>query len=530
MNRKIKKFWNYKIDENKKVSLRKKGLKWLAAFMIIMIFCTVISRAAGAMTIPHVNVARPEKQSIDHTVSAQGRVIQNREEAVNVLGGIRVKNVFVCEGENVLAGDVLFELDMEDLNEKLIQSRNELQKQDYQLLDSRSAQAASNNDKNLARQRAAEDYNNAVSQTDQAVNHAYQEMVDAENALNNFLNQPETGESGEDSIETGLVKGYEAALENYENLRKDYEAAGGTGDEEALKNAESERDAALKALEDYRNQKALENTENRQETIDGLQAAYDEKKRAYEAALQDKDNQILAASRAVEDANKPSSSDSSEDTMLLDRELKEREIEKLEELWNKDGKITSPVDGLVNKVNVITGEATTEGTSVLLADTTEGGRFKAQIPSNQEKYVSRGDKVELQGSNNETIKDLTIDTVTEDSQNLDMLNITVQVPKDTLEIGTVAKMRLLKASETYQNCVPLSAVRQDGNQAFILIAVQQDTILGKEYVAQRLDVTVSDKNGETAALAPGSISSDQMVITGSDKNVEPGDKIRLADQ
>ena len=70
--------------------------------------------------------------------------------------------------------------------------------------------------------------------------------------------------------------------------------------------------------------------------------------------------------------------------------MKEREIEKLEELWNKDGKITSPVDGLVNKVNVITGEATTEGTSVLLADTTEGGRFKAQIPSNQEKYVSRG--------------------------------------------------------------------------------------------------------------------------------------------
>ena len=130
---------------------------------------------------------------------------------------------------------MLFELDMEDLNEKLIQSRNELQKQDYQLLDSRSAQAASNNDKNLARQRAAEDYNNAVSQTNQAVNHAYQEMVDAENALNNFLNQPETGESGEDSIETGLVKGYEAALENYENLRKDYEAAGGTGDEEAPK-------------------------------------------------------------------------------------------------------------------------------------------------------------------------------------------------------------------------------------------------------------------------------------------------------
>ena len=95
--------------------------------------------------------------------------------------------------------------------------------------------------------------------------------------------------------------------------------------------------------------------------------------------------------------------------------------------------------------------------------------------------------MELQGSNNETIKDLTIDTVTEDSQNLDMLNITVQVPKDTLEIGTVAKMRLLKASETYQNCVPPFGGPPDGNQAFILIAVQQDTILGKEYVAQRLD-------------------------------------------
>ena len=41
------------------------------------------------------------------------------------------------------------------------------------------------------------------------------------------------------------------------------------------------------------------------------------KKGLWETALQDKDNQILAASRAVEDANKPSPSDSSEDTMLL---------------------------------------------------------------------------------------------------------------------------------------------------------------------------------------------------------------------
>ena len=104
MNRKIKDIWNYKVDKNKKVSLRKKGLKWLAIFMAVMVFCTILSRAANAVTIPKVTLSRPEKKSIDHTVTAQGRVVQNREEAVNVFGNIRVKNVLVSEGEHVRPG------------------------------------------------------------------------------------------------------------------------------------------------------------------------------------------------------------------------------------------------------------------------------------------------------------------------------------------------------------------------------------------------------------------------------------------
>ena len=58
--------------------------------------------------------------------------------------------------------------------------------------------------------------------------------------------------------------------------------------------------------------------------------------------------------------------------------------------------------------------------------------------------------------------------------------------------------------------------------------VQETTgILGTEYQASRVDVTVLDKNDTIAALQDGSLSSDQMVIISADRVIQDGSRVRI---
>ena len=96
-----------------------------------------------------------------------------------------------------------------------------------------------------------------------------------------------------------------------------------------------------------------------------------------------------------------------------------------------------------------------------------------------------------------------------------------------MEMGTTAEMEVMKKSETYKSCIPLSALHYDNKQAYVLVVEERETVLGTELASRRVDVTVEDKNDQYAALQEGVLTSDQKVISSSDKTVEPGGRIRL---
>ena len=98
---------------------------------------------------------------------------------------------------------------------------------------------------------------------------------------------------------------------------------------------------------------------------------------------------------------------------------------------------------------------------------------------------------------------------------------------DALEAGVFASMEAVRSSETYDCCVPIQAVYEDQGKNFVYILVQSSTVLGTELTAQRLDVTVLEKNETMAALQKGSIGSDQQVIVSSDKMIAQGSRVRL---
>ena len=149
--------------------MKKKVVQMLGGFLVLMVLFTMLSRAADGVGLPRVETVTAQKMSIVHKVTAEGKVEQNREQAVLTEPNQIVKAVHVDEGQQVEAGDLLFELDMEELKEQILLAEQEIAKQDLQTGDSQSAKDVAAARKALEQQRASSDYAEAKDQSDRAV-------------------------------------------------------------------------------------------------------------------------------------------------------------------------------------------------------------------------------------------------------------------------------------------------------------------------------------------------------------------------
>ncbi len=83
-----------------------------------------------------------------------------------------------------------------------------------------------------------------------------------------------------------------------------------------------------------------------------------------------------------------------------------------------------------------------------------------------------------------------------------------------------------KTAGSYEALVPLSALREEQNAAYVLAAEVRTGILGDQYTAIKVPVTVLDQDEDYAAVE-GAIGADTLIVSESNKNVEAGDRIRL---
>ncbi|WP_148410221.1 hypothetical protein [Murimonas intestini] len=292
----------------------------------------------------------------------------------------------------------------------------------------------------------------------------------------------------------------------------------------ALENAE----AALSAYEKEKLEQEAANAEQEeQQLIEAVQSS----QQAYDAAVLSKKQSVTSAAHSLESAGAPDGSDSSAEISALEQEALELEITKLERLEKENGQIKAPIAGIITKLSLTTGDKTPDGMAVLMADTSAGNKFTAQIPAGQEKYIARNDEVTLKpsGAGKQPITGLKVESVSMSEASEDMLDVTVNLPADALEIGEAAEFKVEKISKAYPLCVPISAVNEDSKEKFVYVLQETDSVLGTELTVRKVAVKVLDKNESYAALEEGSISSDQKIITGSDKNLSEGSRVRLND-
>lgn len=165
---KIKKIINSKYVKKGKDTLQKKAVKYLFAFLFIMVMCTMLSRVADSMTIPRVKTDTPKTKTIVDEVKAKGRVIKNREEKISIIEGLKVDYVNVSIGSSIKVGDSLVELDINDLETKINGIKENIAKDQKTL------------------SRATEDYNKAIASKNQSIQLALNEMNSAKKALDNY--------------------------------------------------------------------------------------------------------------------------------------------------------------------------------------------------------------------------------------------------------------------------------------------------------------------------------------------------------
>ena len=200
-NEKIKKIINFKYIKKGKDTLQKKAVKALFAFLVLMIGCTMLSRAADSMTIPRIKVDTPKSKTIVDEVKAKGVVAKNREEKISVVEGLKIDYVNISVGSSIKVGDTLVELDKDDLQAKVDEIKKNIEQEQKTL------------------SRATEDYNKAINTKKKAVQTALNEMNTAKQALDNYKNLSE--EEKDSMMEESLKADYESKKELYNSAVAD---------------------------------------------------------------------------------------------------------------------------------------------------------------------------------------------------------------------------------------------------------------------------------------------------------------------
>lgn len=278
-------------------------------------------------------------------------------------------------------------------------------------------------------------------------------------------------------------------------------------------------------LEAFRQKQSSGTILSEQDLLDAVEKAQE----GYDDALTALENAKTTYGRAVNSANLPAGTSHAAQIGQITYDQMTLELNKLEKLLGCEGKILAPVEGIVTRCYVQTGEKTTDTTAVLLADMSQGCRFSGLVTEEQSKYIGVGDMVTLRaGSTGKSYKDLPVTTFSTTEETGGGYRLTVQIPANTLTLGASVELNFTRKSQVYACCVPLSALHLDAkNQAYVLVVEQTDSVMGTELQARKVNVTVLEQNKTMAALSGGTLNFEDKVIIGSDRAIDSGSRVRV---
>ena len=460
---------------------RKRIVAGLAVFMAFMWLCTLVSKSIYASKLPMVSTTRTESKYIEHIVEAEGIVEAGAKLPVTVLSGLRVEELAVQTGDRIEEGDLLFTVDLEDMKQIMEEQELAAQKVQLQIDEIVHNKELAQNQKALEEARAREDYDALARYQDTLVGRAAEGVAQAEEALEELQAENREHENdwqkedGEAKTEEEMEAEWEARKQEEERLKQELQAA-----------AYAEADAKW-----------------------------------------NRDNTIKDAGRKVEDILQEDNADATLAVYRSELSAVQEKIAVYQTIMEQEGRVTSPLGGMVTDVFVQTGGRVPDTASFLLADDEVPCQFRASLTKEQKSYVNLGDDVKLQLDGRKKI-DAKVDYIEENENMPGTYTALLRLPEETGTPGLSGKMTCSKAGDKYPCCVSLLALHTENDRNFVYVVNEREGILGTEYYVEEINVSVVDKNDKLAAIE-GAVTEESRIIESSTKEIQKGDVVRLSD-
>lgn len=206
-------------------------------------------------------------------------------------------------------------------------------------------------------------------------------------------------------------------------------------------------------------------------------------------------------------------------------ERKQAEVDKLRE--NADElEVKSSVSGTIASIDASAGKSIggEEQPLATINVTDRGFTVKIDVTNDQAKKVKTGDTAELVNFwGGDAVA--TLDQITS-SQTAGNRTLVFTLTGD-IQAGQNVTLSIGQKSANYDALIPLSGLREDSNGKFVYVLESKSSPLGSRYIATRVTVQELARDDKSAAVS--GISAGDFIITTSNKPVEAGKQVRLAD-
>ena len=500
--------------KREKVNKKQLAAAAFAVFFLIMAVCTAVSRAAASMVVPKVTTGKVQEGKLSILIQGKGTVETREESLLSLQTGLRVEKILQT-GTVVKKGDVLLQYDQNYLQERIEEKQAEIKKLEL------AVEQAKLTGQPQARVEAAESAQRDVQLSEDNYAKAWEDYNAAAEAY-------ETGAAGQ---QQNLDQELQAAEEEKERVlqqAQELEAAGEAEEAEKLRQQAEENAEQRKAQAQSAYDSAIQELElQKSQAEESLQAQDSARAQAYNAYESAKEQDAAAAENDKKTAEAGSYTTQS---AQVDLELAKKELEKLQKVQSENGEVKAPEDGVLKSSTIAAGGVTDDTASLMFG--WGGYRVKGNLTAEDLSKAETGDEVKImvpgQGKTlKKNIGEISGNTNQQGEGQTAAGVFYAEMEEKEAVYGSEISYEISRQTDSsYKQVIPLSAVRKDSDGTFCLVAEEEKTVLGNEYRAKRVAVTVLEKDSTSAAIT-SSLGQEDKIITGSSKDIAPEDKVRL---
>ena len=432
-----------------------------------MILFTILSRVTYNMSMATVETTQPARETMGPVIETKAAVEGKQEVAVIAKENQIIQSILVTVGQAVEKDQVLYTLDLKELDKQIKEKSQELELNKAQLANAQNALQSTIDSQQLQISQAKNDYDRAVADSDAAIQRAQEELSQAKEKYDRYIQNPEQfPELSEEQLESEVAEknfAYQEALRNKDDAvyaaQKAIDSASLSvpNDNSGIVQMEMEKEKIEIQLREL--QKIKDQEGEVKAPVKGVVAAIDAQVGARTAGTGDvRLADASAGARIV--ANFPSEYESY--------------IQRGQSVEVTDKKETLPA---------------TQNTQTKLTI----GAVQASVNVNAESSEGAEEGI----------------------------TATIDVPPGVLEIGSFVGLKVSAPTQEYNSCIPISALNVgEKGKYYVNILEKKQTVLGSEWVVYKRDVELLFKNEKYAAIT--GVNQDEEVVTKTSRMLENG--------